>query len=147
MDVILLHDTPHLGKAGSVVKVKDGYARNYLLPRNVAIPSTARNVAKIESKKRYESRKQTEAKEQALALAKKIGNMSCTVKMPAGEKDRLYGSVTNQHIQEALAQLGLHIDKHDIVIDEPIRKLGQAAVRVKLHAEVDATLKVWIVKQ
>ena len=147
MDVILLQDVVKLGKAGALVKVRDGYARNFLLPRNLGIPSTEKSLMRIEQKKKSQLRKQTEVKDQASALAQKIEKMSCTIKMQAGESDRLYGSVTNQNIHDALSQLGVHIDKKDIVINEPIRKLGQATVIIKLHPEVDANLKVWVVKQ
>ncbi|MBI4430445.1 MAG: 50S ribosomal protein L9 [Candidatus Omnitrophica bacterium] len=147
MDVILVRDVEKVGKAGTVVKVRDGYARNFLFPRNLGILSTSKNLLRLEMKKKGQIRKQTEAKEQSIALAQKIEKLSCTIKMQAGENDRLYGSVTSQNIQEALSQLGVHIDKKDIFIEEPIRKLGQAAVMVKLHPEVEARLKVWIVKQ
>lgn len=147
MDVLLLHDVKNLGTKGSIVKVRDGHARNFLFPRKLGIESSPRNVERIEKQKRYNAQKQTEVKEKALTLSKKISGLSCTVKMPAGENDRLYGSVTTQNIQEALNQLGIHIDKHDVVIDEPIRKLGQATAKVKLHPEVEAILKVWVVKQ
>ena len=147
LDVILIRDVPKLGKAGSIVKVRDGFARNYLFPNNLGTLSTEQHKERIEARKRFLARKESEVKEQALALAKKLGSISCTVKMPAGEGDRLYGAVTNHNIQEALNQLGVHIDKHDIIIEEPIRKLGQAAVKVTLHPEVKAVLKVWVVKQ
>ena len=147
MDVILLQDVAKIGKAGVLVKVRDGYARNFLLPRNLGMPSTEKSLLRIEQKKKSQSRRQTEVKDQAAALAQKIEKMSCTIKMQAGESDRLYGSVTNQNIHDALTQLGVHIDKKDIVINEPIRKLGQATVIIKLHPEVDANLKVWVVKQ
>ena len=147
MDIILLKDVEKLGKVGSRVKVRDGYARNFLFPRNLGILSTAKILKRAEQKKKGLLRKQAEAKEQAASLAQKIEKMSCTIKMQAGESDRLYGSITNQNIHDALSQLGIHIDKKDIVIDEPIRKLGQATVTVKLHPEVDAKLKVWVVKQ
>lgn len=147
MNVILLQDVEKLGKAGALVKVRDGYARNFLLPRNLGMPSSVKSLKRIEQKKKNQLKKQAEAKDQAATLAQRIEKMSCTIKMQAGESDRLYGSVTNQNIHDALSQLGVHIDKKDIVIDEPIRKLGQATVIIKLHPEVDAKLKVWVVKQ
>ena len=147
MEVILLREVPKVGGAGAVVKVRDGFARNYLFPRKLGVPSTEAHKKRIETRQRLEQHKVQQVKEQALALAKKISGMSCTVKMPAGENDKLYGSVTHQQIQEALNQLGIHIDKRDVLIDEPIRKLGQAMVKVRLHPGVDAALKVWVVKQ
>jgi len=147
MKVILIQDIDKVGKVGEVADVKDGYARNFLFPRKLAIEAIDSNLKLMEAiKKRH---KQKLAKEKSLIeeLATKIGNMSCTIPMAAGEEDKLFGSVTSVHIVEALSIEGINIDKRQVHLDEPIRKLGVYQVEIKLHPEVTTSLKVWVVKK
>jgi large subunit ribosomal protein L9 len=147
MDVIILEDIEKLGKAGDIVKVRDGYARNYLVPNGKAISCTKGNRKLIAEQKELVARRK--AKEVALftALAEKIAAISCTISVQVGEEDKLYGSVTNADIQKALSAEGIELDKRKINLAEPIKKLGIYSVDIELHAEVHATLKVWVVKE
>ena len=147
MDVILLVDIDPLGKAGDVIKVKDGYARNLLIPKKKAIPCTKGNRNIVEEQKRLVARRKEKEVEKFSHLAEKISSISCTIRVQAGEEDKLFGSVTNADIQEALAQEGIELDKRKINLEEPIKKIGIYTVEVELHPEVKSTLKVWVVKE
>ncbi len=147
MKVILRQDYEALGRIGDVVEVKDGYARNYLLPRNIAYQATAGSLRALEEEKlQYARRQQKEAKT-AEALAATLSGTSVTLKMKVGEEDRLFGSVTSQMISEQLESQGITIDKRSIELADPIKTLGMYEVPVKLHAKVTATLKVWVVAE
>lgn len=147
MEVILLEDIDTLGHVGDIVKVKDGYVRNYLMPRNLVMPCTKHNKNLIEEKKRIALARREKEKQQYEKLAEKIGAVSCTIAMQAGEEDKLFGSVTNADIQKALAGEGIDIDKKKIEIAEPIKKLGVYSISINLYPEIKATLKVWVVKE
>ncbi len=147
MDVILLVDVDKLGKAGDVIKVKDGYARNLLIPQEKAILCTKGNRKIVEEQKRLVSRRKEKELKSITQLAEKISSISCTIRVQAGEEDKLFGSVTNADIQEALAQEGINLDKRKIKLEEPIKKIGIYTVEVELHPEVKSSLKVWIVKE
>ena len=147
MKVILKSDVERLGKVGEVVTVAPGYARNYLMPRRLALEATEGNLAGIEVEKKRYAKTQARAAGEARALAEKLGALSLTIRQSAGENDRLFGTVTTMDIAAALEKEGLSVDRRQISIDEPIKTLGIYTVPVKLHPEVTAALKVWVVKE
>ncbi len=147
MKIILTEDTPNLGTAGSLITVKDGFARNYLIPRGKAVGATVQNINQLEHYKRVVEEKMNKARRDSEKLANRIEMISCTISKPAGEEDKLFGSVTSSDIYNSLKAEGIDIDKKKIVIDEPIKKLGIYSVPIKLHKDVTATLKVWVVQE
>jgi len=149
MEVILKQDVNKVGKAGAVVKVKDGYARNFLLRNNLALPVTENNIKRLESEKQKKISQLEKIKKEALDLKERLSSVSITITalVQEQEKESLYGSVTNQDIAKALKDEGFEIDKNIIMLDEPIKSLGIYEVPVSLHAEVSASVKVWIVKK
>jgi large subunit ribosomal protein L9 len=147
MEVILKVDVPGLGKAGTKVKVKDGYARNYLLPRGLALPVTEQSMKILEQEQKNRAQKLEKEKKEALQLQTKIGALSLTIPVLTQEKEKLYGSITAAELQKALKDEGIEVDENKIALEEPIKALGIYEVPVKLHPEVTATLKVWIVKK
>ncbi|MCM8761013.1 MAG: 50S ribosomal protein L9 [Candidatus Omnitrophica bacterium] len=147
MKVILTKDVDRLGKAGQVVTVKDGFARNYLIPKEMAKIATPGNMKWLEVLKKKEAAEEAKRLEAARALANRISNLSLTISVQAGEEEKLFGSVTNDAIADALKEEGLDIDKKDIILEEPIKKLGVYQVTVKVHPEVKASLRLWIVKK
>lgn len=147
MKVILLETIKGLGKTAEIVTVKEGYARNYLIPNNKAKAATTGNMKMLEMLKKKASDEIAKNLTEAKALADKITSLSLTISASSGEEEKLFGSVSNDMIASALAEEGINIDKHDIIIEEPIKKLGVYQVAVKVHPEVKANLKVWIVKK
>ena len=147
MKVILRQDYEALGHIGDVVEVKDGYARNYLLPRNIAYQATGGSLRALEEEKRQYERRLEKEKKSADALGASLSNASVTLKMKVGEEDKLFGSVTSQMIAEQLESQGITIDKRSIELTEPIKTLGVFEVPVKLHPKVTSTLKVWVVAE
>ena len=147
MDVILLDTVPKLGQRGETVKVKRGYARNYLFPRKLALPATAssQNVFK-EQERVLDKRDQLET-DHARARAAKLVDVSCTIPVQVGEEDKLYGSVTAADIHKVLGDQGHELDRKQINLEEPIKKLGVYTVDIVLHSEVSAPIKVWVVKE
>jgi large subunit ribosomal protein L9 len=147
MRVILRQDFETLGEAGKVLTVKDGYARNFLIPRGIAYEASDRALRLFEQDKlRHEAKKNRE-KKQAEGLKTKLDGVSVTATVPVGEEDRVFGSVTTQDIADLLSAKGFEVDKRKIQLDEPIKALGFYEVPVKLHGEVQAMIKVWVVKQ
>jgi large subunit ribosomal protein L9 len=147
MKVILTEDVPHLGSAGDLITVKNGYARNFLIPNAKALMATIQNVKSLEHQKRQVQEKLNKIKRVAENLAKKIEAVSCTITKAVGEEDKIFGSVTSADIQTSLNNEGLEIDKKTILLAEPIKSLGIFTVPVKIHPEVTANLKVWVVKE
>jgi large subunit ribosomal protein L9 len=147
MQVILKEDMKNLGKAGDIVTVKDGYARNYLLPRGIAINATAKNMRALEHARRVVTERAKKLANDAQSLAQKLSQLTVSIKAKAGEEDRLFGSVTAIDISEALKEKGLDIDKRKIILDEPIKRLGSHVVSIKLHPEVIAQLKVEVERE
>jgi large subunit ribosomal protein L9 len=147
MNVILTEDVAHLGSAGDMLKVKDGYARNYLIPKCLAIVATTENVKQLEHQKRQIQSKLNKLKKDSEGIAKKIEGVSCTIARAAGEEDKLFGSVTSADIYASLKNEGIDVDKKKILLDEPIKSLGIFTVPIKIHSEVTANLKVWVVKE
>lgn len=146
MQIILKSNVEKLGKEGDVLTVADGYARNYLIPKKLAVQATEKNRQLLEHEKRIEVDRAVKAKKEAEILANELSNVSCTISVQAGENDRLFGSVTTSDIANALADLGYEIDKRKIILEEPIKELGMFTVPVKLHADIIANIKVWVVK-
>lgn len=147
MKILLRQDFEGLGKSGDVVKVKDGYARNYLIPKGIAYLATEANQRRFENDIKQQTWRLTREKKKAEDMAKKLENVSCTITVQVGEEDKMFGSVTAQNIADILASQGFEIDKRKIQLDEPIKSLGIYSVPLKLHSEVDATVKVWVVKE
>ena len=146
MKVILTEDIPKLGKMGDLIQIKDGYARNYLIPKNLAVPANPQNIKALEHQKTLLKQKQNRIKREAEKLAQKIEKVSCTISKAAGEEDKLFGSVTSLDIEKSLKEEGIKIDRKKILLEEPIKTLGIYKVPIKLHPEVTANLKVWVVK-
>ena len=146
MNVILKSEIKGLGKAFEVVKVRDGYGRNWLLPQGLAVAATNANLRHLEVEKKRQVARDAKLKVGAEELAKKLGGTSVTVSVRVHEGDKLYGSVGAVEICEKLAESGLQIDKASIILDEPIKALGVFHVPVRLHADVEAKVKVWVVK-
>lgn len=147
MNVILKSDIKGLGKAFDVVKVRDGFGRNWLLPQGLAVVATSGNLKSLETEKRRQAQRDAERKAEAETLATKLGGMSLTVSVRVHDGDKLYGSVGAPEVHAKLEEAGVKLDKAAILLDEPISALGVFHVAVKLHAEVEAKVKVWVVKQ
>jgi large subunit ribosomal protein L9 len=146
-EVLLMRNVEGLGNEGDVVKVADGYARNYLLPGKLAAPVTAgtrRQLEKMQAEREAEAKQKIET---ARNMANVLQTVSCTIPVKVGEGEKLFGSVTTGDIAEALRGQSLEIDRHLIALDEPIRELGVYDVPVKLHPEVNAKVKVWVVEE
>lgn len=147
MKVILTQDIPTLGKRTDVVEVKPGFARNYLIPQGKALPASDANLKRLQQSIKHDDLKQNRNKGKAEELAKKLAEVSCTATVQAGEDDKLFGSVTAADIAGLLAAQGLEIDKRRIVLEEPIKKLGVYNIPIKLHQDVEAIIKLWVVRQ
>jgi large subunit ribosomal protein L9 len=147
MKIILRQNHEKLGAIGEVVSVKDGYARNYLIPRGVAYEATQGNLQQLEEEKKMAARRTDRDKKNAEALAAEIEKISLTIKMKVGEEEKLFGSVTSQQIAELLAEKNITLDKRSIELEEPLKALGIFEVPIKLTAGVTSKIKVWIVKE
>ena len=147
MKVILLQDVRGSGKAGDVVNVSDGYARNMLVPRGLAVEATAQNIKQLEKKKEAEKKKYEEDKAQALELKKKLETVGITVRTKAGENGKVFGSITSKDISDALKEQGFDVDKKKIQLDSPIKILGETTVNVKLFTEVTGKVKVNVIAE
>jgi len=147
MEVILKEDVPTLGARGDVVKVADGYGRNYLLPRKLAIEATRSNRAVIEQMKQASLRRAARDKAEAEAQAKLLEAVSLSFTRKAGEKDQLFGSVTSGDVATALEAKGYNIDRRKIHLDEPLKHIGEFKVPIRLYKDVNATIKVLVDKE
>jgi large subunit ribosomal protein L9 len=149
MEIILSKDVDRLGKAGTVVKVKDGFARNFLIPNGLAVPLTSGNLKKLEQEKQREASKLEKMKKDSEALKNRLEDLSLTLPVltQEQEEDKLYGSITSVDIAQALKDEGLNIDKSSIILAEPIKSLGIYEVPVKLDPDISAKVKVWVVKK
>jgi large subunit ribosomal protein L9 len=145
MDVILQQDVENLGTIGDVVKVKSGYARNYLLPRGLALKADAKNLAVLEHRKRALAAKRAKVQKANQAEAQRLSSLSLSIAARAGEEEKLFGSVTNLDIQKALAAQGFEVDRKKIHLDSPIKTLGEHVATVDLGAGVRAPVKVTVV--
>jgi large subunit ribosomal protein L9 len=146
INVVLTEDLANLGKVGELVRVRPGYARNFLVPRGLAIGATAENVARIEHEKKVAAVKSAKAKTEAETLSQKLSAVKITIERPTGEGDRLYGSVTSRDIEEALAAQGFVVDRRRISI-EAIKALGVHTATVRLGTSISATVQVSVVKK
>lgn len=146
MKVILLKDVKGQGKAGEVKNVATGYARNHLLPNNLAIEATKSNLKTLKAQQRSEEQKAVEEKQAAEQLKEVIEKTTVEMKAKSGESGRLFGSITNKQIADELKKLDIKIDRRKISLREPIRSLGYTNVPVKLHPKVDAVLKVHVIE-
>ena len=147
MKVILREDVHNLGKSGELVTVKDGFGRNYLLPRQLAVLANDANVRRLEHEKGVINARQAKLKGAADEQAKKLGALSVKVTRKVGEQDKLYGSVTALDIAEALAAQGQKIDRRHIHLPEPLKALGSYDVEIRLHRDVNAKIKVEVAKE
>ena len=147
MEVILKEDVPKLGARGDVVKVAEGYGRNFLLPRKLAIEANAANKAVIEQMKAAAVRRSAKEKHEAESLSQQFEGLSVSFQRRSGENDQLFGSVTSSDIAEGLEKKGFHVDRRKIQLHEPLKSLGEFDVPVKLHKDVTAHLKVVIAKE
>ena len=145
MEVILREHVDNLGRRGDVVKVAAGYARNYLLPRKLALAVTEGNRRQIERERKVAEVRESEEKSQAEALAQRLESTDIEIARRVGENQTLYGSVTSADIAEALGAKGFEIDKRKIALADPLKALGEATVPLKIHREVTAQLKVKVV--
>jgi large subunit ribosomal protein L9 len=147
MEVVLMKDYENLGKALDVVSIKDGYARNYLIPQGIAVPATEGNKKRVaEAKRLAEIREEKKIKE-SRELSLKIEQIPCTIPVKVGEEDKIYGSVTSQEIADFLNKEGFEIEKRQVELEEPIKQLGVYNVTITLYRTVSARLKVWVVKE
>lgn len=147
MEVILLDMVPSLGNRGDTVKVKSGYARNYLFPRKLALPASEGNRRVFKEEERVLAKRDELAKNSAQKTSTKLSDVSCTIPVQVGEEDKLYGSVTSNDIAKVLKDQGFEVDKKQILLEEPIKQLGVYTIDVLLHREVSAPIKVWVVKE
>jgi large subunit ribosomal protein L9 len=145
MKVILTQDVDQVGSAGQVLDVADGFGRNYLVPRGLAMPATTRSIAQVEHRKRVVADRIARDLKSAEAIKAKLESVSCKIAREAGEGERLFGSVTNRDVADALAEEGIQIDHRTILLDPPIKDLGAFEVSVKLAPQVVAKVKVWVV--
>jgi large subunit ribosomal protein L9 len=147
MELILRDDIEKLGRRGEIVNVAAGYGRNYLLPRGLAMPVTAANRAMVEKEKKAWEARMAKEKEEFEALAERIAELRFVAPRKVGESDLLYGSVTSADVGEFLESKGIEVDKRRVLLDEPIKHLGEHEVKIRLHPEVHATLKLLVTKE
>lgn len=147
MDVILKQKVEGLGDRGDVVRVKEGYARNYLFPKRLALPSTASQKRVLNEENRLHDVRDAKLKQNVQVVAEKMKGLSCTLVVQAGEEDKLYGSVTGHDIAKAIGEQGFSVDHRQVVLEEPIKKLGVYTVPVRLHRDIEVSIKVWVVKE
>lgn len=147
MEVILKEDVPQLGHRGDVIRVAEGYGRNYLLPRKLAVQATSANKAVIEQMKQSAVRRSAVEKADSEALAKQLESVNLSFQRKTGEKDHLFGSVTSADIADALEQKGFNIDRRKIQLPEPLKSLGDFDVPVRLHRDVTSRVKVKVERE
>lgn len=147
MNVILKDDVKKVGKMGDIVNVADGHARNYLIPKGLAIEANTKNIKSLEHEKRIMQDKAKKLKNSAQDLASRISEMTLVIKAKAGDEEKLFGAVTTMDIAEALRSEGVEIDKKKILLDEPIKRLGSYSVNVKFHHDVLTQLTVQVIQE
>ncbi len=147
MKVILRQDYESLGKSGEVITVKSGYARNFLIPKGIAVLANSRNIKIFEEERKLMDHRQNKDRRNAEALSKELEKVSLTATVTVGEEDKVFGSVTTQTISDLLKEKGYNIDKKKIQLDEPIKALGIYTVPLKLHTDVEGKIRVWVVKE
>ena len=147
MDVILREDIDKLGSRGQVVQVASGYARNFLLPKRLAVPATEANKKIVEQERQSHLRKEAKQKTEAEDLGKMMAGVTVTISQKAGENDQLFGSVTSKDVADALEQKGYTIDRRKIQLEDPIKQLGEHKVVIRLHRDVTAEVTVNVVRE
>lgn len=147
MKVILQQDVHNLGRLGDIVKVREGYARNFLVPRGLAVMADEGNVRLLEHQKRVAAARAARLLADARALADRIGQTAVSIKVQAGEEGKLFGAVTNRDIAEAMAAEGVSVDRRQVELAEPIKQIGVFMVPVRLHADVTGNVKVYVIQQ
>ncbi len=147
MKVILREDVESLGKSGAVVTVKDGYGRNYLIPKALAVEATRKNMKQLDHEKRVIGDLQKKKRGNAEKLALALGDHSCTIPCQAGEEDKIFGSVGRRDIAEQLRRDGFNVDRRQLLLEEPLKRLGVYTVPVRLEEGVEAEIKVWLVRK
>ncbi|MEA3501006.1 MAG: 50S ribosomal protein L9 [Candidatus Marinimicrobia bacterium] len=147
MKIILKENIEKLGNKNEIIDVKDGYARNYLFPKKLALKATKANINVVKELERVKDKKEKSVVRTAQKLADKLKNISITVSAEAGEDEKIFGSITTQKIAELLDEKGYKIDKHNIVIEAPIKNLGVFNIPIKLHTDITAEVKLWVVKK
>jgi large subunit ribosomal protein L9 len=147
MKVVLTQDMESLGLGGEIVNVAKGYARNYLIPRGMALEATEQNIKLTERQRKNIEIKRIKAKEEALKVKERLSGISVTIAQKVGEEDKLYGSVTTMDIAEQLEKQGITVERRRMVLDKPIKTLGDFTVTVKLHPDVSASIKVVVVPE
>lgn len=145
MQVILREDVAHLGEVGDVVNVKPGFARNYLLPRGLAVQASARQMKRLEHEQRVIEARVAKDRGEAEGRARKLANVELVIEKAAGDNDKLFGSVTAMEIEALLREKGFDVDRRKIQLDENIKQLGDYEVDIKLHRDVKATIRVQVV--
>lgn len=146
MKVILRKNFNQLGQVGDLVDVKDGYALNFLVPRQIAYPATTGNLRALEEEKKQIAKKESKSLAVANEFSTELEKVSVTIPVTVGEDDKIFGSVTSKMIGDALQEKGFEIDHRKIEIEEPIKSLGIYSIKVKIHADVTATVKTWVVR-
>ena len=144
MEIILQEDVENLGEIGDIVKVKDGYARNYLLPRGLALTASRRNVRVLEHQKRLVAKKRERAQQNANAVRDRLSSLTLSITARAGEEEKLFGSVTNIDIEKALQAQDVTIDRRKILLAEPIKQLGTYTVPIRLSRDVEASVTIQV---
>ena len=144
MEIILQEDVENLGEIGDIVRVKDGYARNYLLPRGLALTASRRNVRVLEHQKRQAAKKRERAQQNANAVRDRLSGLTLSITARAGEEDKLFGSVTNIDIEKALQAQDVTIDRRKIILAEPIKQLGTYTVPIRLGRDIEASVTVQV---
>ena len=147
MKIILRQDMDDLGLEGDIIEVADGYARNYLIPKEIAFKATTQNVKLMETQKRKIEIRRLKAKEDAERMKEALAGISVTISQKAGEEDKLYGSVTSMDIAGHLEKQGITIDRRKIALDKPIKSLGEFDVPIKLYPEVTGSIKVVVIRE
>ncbi|MBN1480474.1 50S ribosomal protein L9 [candidate division KSB1 bacterium] len=147
MKIILKKDFEKLGKSGEIVETKTGYARNYLIPKGFAVEASPSNMKIYEQERLSEQRKVQKEIQEAEALAAKLNKVSITATVQVGEENKVFGAITNQTIADLLQEKDFNIDRKKIILEEPLKALGVFEVPIKLHSEVEARVKVWVVRE
>lgn len=147
MKIILREEVDNLGSPGEIVTVKDGFARNFLIPKNFALRATSQNMKFYEREKQKLETQKLKEKQEAEELSNKLSSVSLTATVSVGDEDKVFGSVTSQNIGELLSKAGFDIDRRKIKLDEPLKALGVYEIPIKLHSEVETKIKVWVVKE
>lgn len=147
MKVILKEDVASLGKRGDTIKVSDGYARNFLIPKGLALEATGKNINALEHAKKVIAQQAEKERKRAESLLQQFAGVTVTIPCKVGEMDKLFGSVTGKDIEKALSEQGLNVDKRQVVIEEPIKSLGEHRVKIKLHPGIVAEITVNVTRE